>query len=218
VVHLAETLALQAAQTAAELAPLPRDDVLRHAGAVGAGRVALGADAFRDVEDDGDRQHVVLPGEPHQVGTRLALHIGGVHDGQPAGGEPLADDVVQHLERVAAGALVVLVVGDQAAAEVGGDHLGGLEVAAGEGGLAGPGGADQHDEAELGQAEGAGDGVRAGPRAGGSWCVLGAHVASFAVLSVRSVRSVRSVLVKTAIWVGGPTSGSSGPTGAYATA
>ncbi len=46
--------------------------------------------------------------------------------------EPLADDDAEHLEGVLAGVLVVLVVGDQAAAEVAGDHLVGAEVLARE--------------------------------------------------------------------------------------
>ena len=61
-VHLAEALALQAAQRAAQLAAVALDDVAGHAGPVGAAGVALGADVLRHVEHDGDRQHVVLRG------------------------------------------------------------------------------------------------------------------------------------------------------------
>ena len=83
----------------------------------------------------------------------VALHVGRVDDGQPAGGEPLAGDVVQHVEGVGGRRLVVLVVGDQAAAEVAGEHLGGTEVLAREGRLARAGHADQDHEAELGDGQ-----------------------------------------------------------------
>ncbi|MGX1117124.1 hypothetical protein RKD37_002487 [Streptomyces ambofaciens] len=203
-VHLAEALALQVAQGAAEFAGVALDDPAGQVGAVGAGGVALGAELLGHVEDDGDGQHVVLPGQVDQLTPGVLLHVGRVDDGAAARGEPLARDVVQDVEGVAAGALVVLVVGDQAPAEVGGDDLGRLEVAPGEGGLAGAGGADQHDEGEVG------DGQGAGPHGG----VGGAH-AAFASFSVGASVVPR---VNRASWVGGPTSGSSGPTGRNSTA
>ncbi len=127
-VHLAEALALQSAQGAPQLAAVPLDDVARHGGAVGAGRVACGADLLGEVEDDGDGQDVVLPGELDELLAALGLDVGRVDDGEPSGLQALARDVVQHVEGVAAGALVVLVVGDQAPADVRGDDLGRLEV------------------------------------------------------------------------------------------
>lgn len=81
-VHLAEALALQAAQRAAQLAVLARDDV-RGKLTVRAGPVPLGADAGRDVQDDRDRQHVVVPRDLDQLPAGLGLDVGGVHDGQP---------------------------------------------------------------------------------------------------------------------------------------
>ncbi len=206
-VHLAEALALQVAQGAAEFAGVALDDAAGHVGAVGAAGVALGADLLGHVQDDGDGQHVVLAGQVDQLTPGVLLHVGRVDDGATAGGEPLAGDVVQDVEGVAAGALVVLVVGDQAPAEVGGDDLGRREVALGERGLAGAGGADQHDEGEVG------DGQGAGPH-GGAAAAGGAH-AAFASFSVGVAGVVR---VNRASWVGGPTSGSSSPTGRNSTA
>src|SRR5690606_35742013 len=107
------------------------------------------------------------------------------------------------VEGVAAGALVVLVVGDEPAAEVGGQDLGRLEVAPGEGGLAGAGGTDEHHQGEVGDGQDAA--VRT--RGGGPGC-RGGH-AAFASFSVP--------VLNTAIWVAGPTSGSSGPTGTNST-
>ena len=56
-------------------------------------------------------------------GAASGCDVRRVDDGQPAGGEPLAGDVVQDVEGVPAGRLVVLVVGDETAAEVAGEHL-----------------------------------------------------------------------------------------------
>ena len=111
---------------------------------------------------------------------------------------------MQDVEGVAAGALVVLVVGDEAAAEVGGDDLGRLEVPAGEGGLAGAGGADEDDEGQVG------DGQRA-QRCRRS-CGLSPSCRWSSASPVGVSVSV-ALGVNTAIWVGGPTSGSSGPDG-----
>jgi hypothetical protein len=105
---------------------------------------------LRQVEDDRDRQHVVLAGQVDQLAARFRLHVGRVDDGQPPAGQALAHDVVQQLERVRGGGLVVLVVGDQAAAEVRRDHLGRLEVRAGERRLARAGDADEDHEAARG--------------------------------------------------------------------
>ena len=137
---------------AAELAALAAEHVRAEVPVRAAG-VALGAELLRQVEHDRDRQHVVLAGQHDQLAAGFGLHVGGVDDGQPAGCQPLAGDELQHLERGRRGGLVVLVVGDQAAAEVRGDHLGRLEVRPGERRLARAGHADQHDQAQLGDAQ-----------------------------------------------------------------
>ena len=59
-------------------------------------------------------------------------------------------DVAQHVEGVARRVLVVLVVGDQTATEVGRHHLRGQEVLARERRLAGPRHTDEHHETQLG--------------------------------------------------------------------
>ena len=131
----AEALPAQVVQAAPQLAALAADHV-RAEVAVRAFGVALGAQLLRQVQDDGRGQHVVLAGQQDQVAAGLGLHVGRVDHGQAARGQALADDEAQHLEGGRGGGLVVLVVGDQAAAEVGGDHLGRPEVGAGEGRLA----------------------------------------------------------------------------------
>ena len=151
-VHGAETLARQALEVPAQLLALAADHV-RAEVAVGALGVALGAQPLRQVQDDGHREHVVLPGDQDQVAAGLGLHVGRVDHGQAACLEALADDEPQQLERGRGGGLVVLVVGDQPAAEVRGDDLGRLEVRAGERRLARSGHADQQDQAQLGDAQ-----------------------------------------------------------------
>jgi hypothetical protein len=153
VVDPVEALPAQGVQRPAQLPAL----VAQHMGpevAVGPGRVARGAHRLGDVDHDGHRQRVVALGQGEQGLAGLALHVGGVDHGEAPGVHPLGRDEVEHLERRPGGALVVLVVGHQAAAEVGRDDLGGPEVAGRERRLARPGHADQHDEADLGDREG----------------------------------------------------------------
>ena len=64
---------------------------------------------------------------------------------------PLGDDQVEHLERVAARALVALAGADDRAQPVRGDDLVGVEPLARPVRLAGGGGADEHDEARVGE-------------------------------------------------------------------
>src|SRR3990172_3261959 len=90
-VDVPEALALQAAQALAELLPLLPDDV-RAKGAIRTSPVALPADLLWQVQDEGDRQRVELASELHERLAGLRLDVGGVHHGEPAGGEPLRRD------------------------------------------------------------------------------------------------------------------------------
>ena len=123
-----EALLVQPPERPLEVPVLPGDDVIAEV-AVGPLPVALDRDRLGDVDDDRVDQHVVAPGQLDQRCASGLLHVGGVDDRQQAAAQPGADDVVEDVEGVRCGGLVVLVVGDQAAAEVAGDDLGGLEVA-----------------------------------------------------------------------------------------
>lgn len=192
-VDLAEALTLQAAQRTAQLPAVALDHVAGHVGTVRPGRVAREADLFGQVEDDRDGQHIVLPGQLHQLAAALRLDVGGVDDGQPSRGQALARDVVKDVEGVPAGALVVLVVGDESAAEVRGDDLGRFEVSAGEGGLARATRPDEDDEGEVGHRQDAsGAGAVAGAVAGAG--VAHAVFASFSVVAVASGAPAVSVV------------------------
>ena len=117
--------------------------------AVRARAVALLAEGFGRVEHDRDWEEIVLFGELDQRLACLALHVRGVDDREPRLRQAPATDEVKHRECVGGRRLVVLLVGDQAAAEVRGDHLGCHEVLAREGALARAGRPDENDEARV---------------------------------------------------------------------
>jgi hypothetical protein len=119
--------------------------------AIGPRTVPLLADRLRRVEHDRHREEIMLLRELDERLARLALHVGRIDDREARLCEPAAGDEVQDGERVRRRALVVLVIGNQPAAEVRRDHLGRREVPARERALARPGRADQHDEAGIGQ-------------------------------------------------------------------
>ncbi len=83
----------------------------------------------------------------------MRLHIGGVHDAETSGTQPLGGNIVQHVERVAGCGLVVFVVGDHRPERVTGQYLRGAEMAPGERRLTRPGDADQHDQRQLGNVD-----------------------------------------------------------------
>jgi hypothetical protein len=115
---------------------------------------------------------VLLARERDQRPARLRLHVRRVDDGETGARQAPARHLVQQRERVAGGGQVRLVVADERAEAVGGQHLRRPEMAPREG-------ADEDDERQLGD------------RDLHRW--------------------------NTAICVGGPTSGSTSPTGANVT-
>jgi hypothetical protein len=147
-VHLAEALPGQLPERTPQVAMHPAE----HLTAEQPVRPGLGAcpgHRLRHVQHDRHRQYVVVAGDLDQPGAGVRLQVGGVHHGQPPGREALAGHVVQHLERVGGRGLIVLVVRDQPAEVVRGQHLGRPEEPAREGGLAGAGDADQRDQREF---------------------------------------------------------------------
>jgi hypothetical protein len=148
-VRVAEALASEEAERAAHGALLVAHDV-RPELAVRPQRVALVADARRHIEGDGHRERVVLAGDGDERLAVLRLDVRGVDDRQLRARQALAHDRVQQVEGVVRRGLVVLVVGDEAAAEVGRHDLRRLEVLARERRLAGAGRPDQRHERQLG--------------------------------------------------------------------
>lgn len=113
-----EPLALKGAERAVQLLHLLSDDV-RAEVAILARLVPLVADPFGDVEHHRNRQDVELAREGDGVFAGLGLHVRGVEDRKPASSEALLRDVIQHVEGVGRGRLVVLVIGHEAPALVG---------------------------------------------------------------------------------------------------
>jgi hypothetical protein len=144
----AEALALEPAERTFELLRLLADDV-RAEVAVGPSLVAVLGDALGEIEDDGDGKTVKLAGELHERLAGVRLDIGGIDDDEPACGEPLPRDEVEHVEGVAGGGLRVFVIGDEPAAVIRGEDFGGFEVAACERAFACAGDTDEHDEREI---------------------------------------------------------------------
>nr|WP_276602773.1 hypothetical protein [Nannocystis pusilla] len=147
-VHVTKTLALQLAQRLAQQAALLADQ-RRSERTIAALLRPLEAHLRRHVEHDRHRHRVLLARQRQHRLARLGLHVGRVDHRQQPAVEPLAGDREQQLERVAGRLLIVLVVGHQAAAEVGRQHLGRLEVLARECGLARAAGPDHRHHREL---------------------------------------------------------------------
>ena len=62
---------------------------------------------------------MILPRQRDQRLARFRLRVGGVDHGQATGGQAFGSDELEHIEGVVCCGLVVLVVGHQAATEVG---------------------------------------------------------------------------------------------------
>ena len=174
----AEALPPQPAEAAAQLLRVPTDD-LRPEVTVGPAVVAPHALLDGDVEHDRHREDVVGAGQLHQFGPGVLGHVGRVDDGGQPAAQPDPGDVVEGVEGVVRGGLVVLVVRDEPAVVVAGQHLGRGEVAARERGLAGPGGSDEGHQREGGDLQ-VGHRVNTASWVGwprsGSWSPMPAYV------------------------------------------
>jgi hypothetical protein len=147
-VDVAKPFAAQAPHGTPKLVELLANDV-RSEVALGAVPIPIMTEPLRHVEHDRKGETVMLPCDRHQRRPRLGLDVGRIDNGEPAEREAFADDVVEQLEGVARGGLIVLVVADHAAASVGRDDLRRQEMASRERALAGPAGTDEHDERQF---------------------------------------------------------------------
>jgi hypothetical protein len=80
--------------------------------------IPLLTDLLGQVQHDGDRKAVVLPGEGDERLARFRLHVGRLDDRQAAQGQPLPGDEVQDLEGVVRHGLIVFLVADRRSAGV----------------------------------------------------------------------------------------------------
>ena len=150
-VHGGEALAGELLEDALDRGQLPADDLARHRRA--AGPVALAHELGRRVEHDRDGRHAVPLGERAPAGAPLGLQAGRVDHGRQPARQPLGDDELEQLERVLRRALVALAGADDGAQAVGGDDLLGREPLRRPVRLARPAGADEHDEAGIGETQ-----------------------------------------------------------------
>ena len=103
----------------------------------------------REVEDDRDRRHCRRVGPGDQRTSRRVLDTGRVNDGQAALAQSLRQRRVEHPEGSLRRGLVRLIARDDRPEAIRGQDLVGGEMACCEGRLAGPGCADQHDQAGI---------------------------------------------------------------------
>jgi hypothetical protein len=153
-VHIAEAFPVERADVALQIGCLLTDD-MRAELPVRARLVPLPANVFVGIEYDGDAERVVFLGNPYQMRTVFLAHIGCIDHGQLAPLQADFGDGMHQGERVGGGVQAVLVIVDETAAIVRRDHLGRLEVSPREGRLPRAGRADQHDQTEIGDGDGA---------------------------------------------------------------
>lgn len=142
----------EAAQAATNLL----NHALRHAGpeiAIRPRLVTLDADIEARIDDDRHWQRVPAPRELDPGLAIGGAHIGGVDHREPAVLQPFLGDCGNEREGVGRGRLVGLVVADETAAIVRGDHLRRFEPARREARFSCARRADQHDEAEIGNVQ-----------------------------------------------------------------
>jgi len=96
-VNVPEALAPEAAQRAVELALLIADNV-RAEVAFGPRPIPIVADTLGQVENDGDREHVMLAGERDERLACLRLDVGGVDNRELGSGKPASRHEVKRGE------------------------------------------------------------------------------------------------------------------------
>ena len=114
--------------------------------AVRATPVPLYTDLLGEVEDDRDRQGVVLAGKGKERFSGLGPDVGGVDDCKPLVGEAARGDEMESSKGVGRCILVSLVVRHEAAKVVRRQDRGGQEVPGCEGRLTGAGSANEKNE------------------------------------------------------------------------
>jgi len=133
---MTKPFSFEATERATKILELVMGDVIAET-AVGADVVAILADSFGHVENDCDREAMILAREFDEGLAVLGLDVGGVGDGETAGGEALRGNVVEELEGVVRGGEIIFVVGDERAAIIRGDDFGGQKVFTRESAFAG---------------------------------------------------------------------------------
>ena len=114
---MAESFALQSPQGPPQLLRLVPDHMWSEV-SIGTASIALLAQLLREIEDKRDRQNMKFARQFDKRFARVRLNIGRIDYRESAPRQPLPRDEMQNLERITGGRLIVLIVGNQAAAEV----------------------------------------------------------------------------------------------------
>lgn len=100
------------------------------------------AHALGEIEDQGNRQTVILLPQMHDRAAGFRLYLGRINHRQLATCQPLGCDEVQDIEGIISSFLVVLIIADVATTDIGREHFRSLELLACKGVLARPTRAD----------------------------------------------------------------------------
>ena|SRR5438309_3195863 len=95
--------------------------------------IPLLADLLREVENDGNRQHMELACQSNQRLSGVRLHVRSIDNGQPPRSQTLPGDEVQDLERLLGRGLVVFVIRYQTATVIRRQDFRWLEMLASKG-------------------------------------------------------------------------------------
>ena len=112
--------------------------------------VPFNADRFRHIQHNRRGKHVLGAGELDNFFAGVALNIGSVDNGEPAGIQPLVGDIVEALKGCRCGALVGFVVGHQPPKIIGTQHFSRLKMFFGKTRLTATGRTDQRHHAHFG--------------------------------------------------------------------
>lgn len=145
---MAKSFTAKAAKGTMELTPLIPYNV-RPEVTIQPRAVPFVTDAFGQVQDNCDREDVVLARQCHEGFARFGLDVRGIDHGQLPAGEPPGSDEVQRRERVVRCRLLVLIVRHEGSEAVRRQYFSRLELTASKRRLATAGGPDQDYQRQL---------------------------------------------------------------------
>src|SRR5688572_13069681 len=145
---MAEAFASKPAQRPMQLAPLVPNYVWTEI-PVRPRTIAVVAHTLGQVENDCNREHMVLAGERYERLAGLWLDVRGIDHRQLRAGEPPRGHEMQRCKGVVSRRLVVLVVRHERAESIRRHHFRRLEVFASKRRLAAPRWPDQDDQGQL---------------------------------------------------------------------
>jgi hypothetical protein len=148
-VDVSEAFFFEPAKAFLEIKKLPSNDD-RAEVTIGAKEVAFLADLLWRVDDKSDGKAVVFAGLFDEALAVFGANVGGVDYSEEASGQALFKQVVECIESVTGAGLVVLIITDKAAEEVGREDFGWEKVLFCQSGFTGTGGSYESDQRQFG--------------------------------------------------------------------